>query len=210
MNRDEWLVLCAVEEHYMKKEEFPAVSTISRKTQIDQVRVVEALSNPLLQRSLDARGIPWMQVDNSLSPAQVACINLLLNISDPRSKTMKLKALGISPITFKGWQKQKHFSEAMYDQGKKLFGESVPEIHKALLEKAVDGDMMAIKQVYAMQGIWDDHKSVEQMNIKFVMVKLLEVIQSHVRDPEALQAIASEFEGLLAPSNQRMIDGRNN
>lgn len=204
MNRDEWNILHYVEEHWLRKGEFPALSKIAKDMVLDQVKVVEALSSPLLQKSLDARGIPWMEVDDRLTPIQVATINLILNVSDKRSTPVKLKSLGVNPSTYKGWRRQKQFMLVMREQGERLFGETMPEVHKALMDKALEGDPTSLKLYYAMAGRWDDKKSVESMNIRFVMVKLLEVIQTHVRDPEALQAIAADFEALLG-NEQRAI-----
>lgn len=197
LDKDAWNVLTFIEQYWMKKEEFPNPSVISAGTSLDQIMVVDILSSDILHKSLDARGIQWMHVDDRLTPEQVATINTVLNISDTRSTPAKLKALGVNPNTYKGWNRQRHFKQAMKEQGERLFGETMPEVHKALMDKAIEGDHNAMKLYYAMAGRWDTGKSVETMNIKFVMVKLLEVIQTHVRDPQALQAIALEFEGLL-------------
>lgn len=204
MNQDEWAVLCYIEERWLRKQIFPEVAEISRKSGVDQVKVVEALSNPLVQQSLEVRGIPLVVADNNLKANQVACINLLLNFSDRRTQSAKLKALGINPSTFQGWKRQAPFAEAYRAAAERLFGEAMPDIHLATIDRARDGDMAAIKQVYAMQGYWDDHKSVETMNIRFVMVRLLETIQKHVKDPVALQAIATEFEGLVSSNGKEL------
>lgn len=208
LNADEWAILCFIDEQWLRKHEFPAVQKIMKATHLDMNKVVEAISNPLLQKSLDARGIPWMEVDDRLTEQQVNCINLVMNGSDQRSISMKLKALGINPGTYNGWKRQPHFLKALRDRSEKLYGESLPEIQKSIIDGAIDGDYQKQKLVMAIAGRWDDKKSVESMNIKFVMVKLLEVIQTHVRDPQALQAIAAEFEGLLG-EGQKAI-GHNN
>jgi len=206
MTKDEWDILQYVDEVWSTKSTFPAVSKISNLLGIDQIKVIDALSNPVVQKSLEARGIPLADMDDRLSPEQVAAINLILNVSDKRSTPMKLKALGINPRTYQGWRKQRYFSEAMRKRGEELFGETMPEVHKALMDKALEGDPASLKLYYAMAGRWDSSKSVESMNIQFVMVKLLEIIQENVKDPIALQNIASQFEGLLT-NEKRAISG---
>lgn len=204
MNRQDWDILCYVEEHWTLKEEFPTPSLISQKTGYPQELVVESLFKDVVKKAMGNRGIAAVSShDDRLTPEQIACINTLLNVSDQRTLGQKLSALGIHPSTYKGWKKQRHFMEAMRAEGEKLFGETMPEVHTSLMNKALEGDVNALKLYYAMAGRWDDKRSVESLNIRFVMLKLLEVIQKHVQDKNTLEAIASEFDGLL--SDQRAI-----
>ncbi|SRR5258708_2217775 len=205
LNKDEWEILNFIEERYMKRSQFPTVTTISKFTKIDQVRVVECLSSPILQKSLDARGIPWQFLDEDrLTPMQLACLQMVLNITDTRSIAQKLQSLGINISTYHGWKKQPHFMEAYRELSEKLYGESIPEVHQALIKKAVEGDHQAQKLMLAISGRWDDKKSLEAMNVRFVLMKVLEVIQRHVHDKDTLESIAREFEVILAPEQKEI------
>ncbi len=206
LSSESYSILCYVEDRWFQKEQFPAVSEIAKKTGIDQVKVVEQLSSPLLKRSLEARGIPlFADLDDILSPQQIACINLLLNVSDSRTQGEKLKALGIKPATFYGWKRQKKFMDAFRRQGERLFGDTQAQVHYALAKSAMNGDINAIKYYNQVSGRYDSSKTVELMNVKFLMQKMLETIQRHVTDPAQLQAIAQEFEALMTGSGQREI-----
>lgn len=206
MTSEAYAILCYVEDRWFQKELFPAVSEISKKTGIDQVKVVESLSSPLLKQSLESRGIPlFADLDDVLSPKQIALINLLLNVSDTRSESQKVAALGIKPATFYGWKRQKKFREAYNKMAERLFGDTQPQVHAALAKLAISGDLNAIKYFNQMSGRYDSSKTIEAINVRFVMQKLIEVIQTHVKDPVALEAISQEFASLLEISTQKEI-----
>lgn len=208
LTEDEYRILTYIEDQWLRKELFPSLAEIARKTHIDQVKVVDALSSDLFKKSLDALGIPQFTDIEGLTEKQIVAINLVLNPSDNRSVAAKLRAIGVSPVTYNGWKRQKHFMEAMRNQGEKLFGQTQPEVHAALVKQALQGDMQAIKYYNQMSGRFDSSRTVEHMNVQLVMTKLLETIQKHVKDPVALSAIAEEFSGLLGSTNQqtRMLE----
>jgi hypothetical protein len=208
LSKNEWEVLHFIEEQHLKSGQFPALSLISRKTGVDQVTVVEALSNPTMQKSLEARGIQWDIVDDDrLTARQLSCIQLLLNVTDQRTIKDKLESLGIPQSTYSGWKKQPYFMAAYRQASENLYGESIPEVHRSLIQNAIHGDINSQKLMLAISGRWDTSKSVEGMNVQFVLMKVLEVIQRHVRDKDALEAIAGEFEELLSPNNNKAIGG---
>lgn len=200
----DWDILVFVEEDWVLKGTFPTVSRISQITGIPDTEVTETLFKEVFKKALDVRGIQVIQDQYSrLKPLQLAAINSILNISDPRSRAAKLRALGIPPQTFANWKKQKYFMEAMRVRSEALFGETMPEMHKALVDKALDGDPTAMKQYYAMSGRWSDKHSVETMNVRFLLLKVIETIQRHVSDPSTLAAIANDFEALMGGENVR-------
>lgn len=203
LSKDEWNILNFIEERYSRRQQFPHLSTISKELKIDQVKVVDCLSNPLMQKSLTIRGIPWEFLEEDrLTPMQLAAIQCILNISDQRTIADKLRGLGINLSTYYGWKKQPHFAEVYREQSERLYGEAIPEVHQSIIKNAVDGDFKSQKLMLAIAGRWDDKKSVESLNVKFVLIKVLEVIQKHVHDKDSLEAIAREFEVILSPDQK--------
>jgi hypothetical protein len=200
LDKNDWEVINFVEQHWLKKGVFPGLRTISNNTNLSQVDVSSILKSETVQKSLDARGIEWQPVSSdTLKPEQIACIQVLLDISDRRTIGEKLKSLGIPQGTYYGWKKSKKFLEAYREASEALYGEALPEVHRSLIQEAVNGSFVHQKLMLAISGRWDEKKQAEQMNVKFVLMKVLEIIQTHVSDPETLQAIAGEFESILSP-----------
>ena len=197
----QWDILTLIEEEHLRTGTFPDLSLIKRKTGYTQEIIVEKISDPLMKQCLDRRGINYLDVDR-LTGEQIACINLLLNVSDRRSQTAKLKALGIPPVTFQNWKRQKYFMDSFKQAGEKLFGECQPEVNKALVEQATAGDMKAIEYLNKLTNYYDP-KNADAFNVQLIMVRLLETIQKHVRDPHQLTAIAEEFESIMNKNTVR-------
>lgn len=204
---NEWDVICFIEQFYVRESKFPPLSKIVEYTKIEQVEIVDILNSPLVRESLDNRGIEWRIVKNDyLSPRQIACIETLLNIADERSITKKLQALGIAMSTYQGWKRNPIFMDAYRQSARDLYGRSIPELHQTVIKRAIDGDAYMMKTALAISGEWDDKRSVEAMNIQFVLMKVLEVIQKHIQDPDVLNSIAGEFDQVLNPGNRKAIE----
>lgn len=199
LSAGQWDVICCVEEYHDKHGEFPSLRFISQKTGIPQVKVSEYLQNEVVQRAFENRGIDWKpSKEKNLTPKQIAAIHQMVDISDIRPIKEKLADVGVKPSQWYGWKKQRHFMEAYRQAAEKLYGESIPEIHKSIIQEAINGSFNHQKLILAMTGIYDERKQ-DQLDIRWLMTRVLEVIQKHVSDPTTLEQIASEFESLLAP-----------
>lgn len=204
---DQWDVVCFIEAFHDKEHKFPPLSKIVEFTQLEQVEVVDILANPVVRTALDNRGIEWRIVKNELlNPRQIACIETILNIADTRTITKKLQALGIAPNTYQNWKKKPAFMDAYRQAARDLYGRSIPELHNTVIKRAIDGDPYMMKTALAISGEWDDKRSVEAMNVQFVLMKVLEVIQKYVQDPAVLNSIAGEFDQVLNPGNRKAIE----
>lgn len=210
LSKNEWDVVSCVEQLWTSKGRFPSLRTISNVTNITQVEVSNALKNPLVQTALENRGIEWSPVsrDKLLTGEQIATIQLLLDITDRRSMTEKLKSLGVSKPKFYGWKKQPKFIEAYREASENLYGESLPEVHRSVIQEAVNGSYNHQKLMLAISGRWDEKRQSEQMNVRFVLMKVLEIIQTHVDNPETLNAIAGEFETILNPEKPAIVSAQ--
>lgn len=206
LNDKEWDVVCFIEQYYAKESKFPPLSKIVEFTKLEQVDIVDILNSPIVREALDNRGIEWRIVKSDyLNPRQIACIETILNIADTRTITKKLQALGIAPSTYQGWKKQPVFMDAYRKAARDLYGRSIPELHNTVIKRAIDGDPYMMKTALAISGEWDDKRSVEAMNVQFVLMKVLEVIQKYVQDPVALTNIANEFDQVLNPGSKKAI-----
>lgn len=200
LTSEEWDVICFIEEQHLRTGKFPSLRLISQKTEVPQVKVSEALQKPLVQKALDARGIHWQPVEkDKLTAEQIACIQKLLDISDTRSIKARLADVGVTYSQYYGWKKQPYFMEAYREAAENLYGESLPEVHRSVIQEATSGSFPHQKLILAMTGVYDEKKS-ENLDVRYILMKVLEVIQIHVSDPKTLEAIAGEFETILNPN----------
>lgn len=209
MTQDEWDILCYIEQHWMQRGQFPSLRTISNKTGRSQIDVTYALKNPVVQTALESRGIEWQPVpSDTLKPDQIATIQVLLDITDKRSIKEKLKSLGVTSARYYGWKKQPKFMEAYRAASEAMYGESLPEVHRSVIQEAINGSYNHQKLMLAISGRWDEKKRDEQMNVRYVLMKVLEILQVHVDNPETLNAIAGEFEAILNPETPAIVQAQ--
>lgn len=128
-----------------------------------------------------------------LKPEQVAAVNAALDYSDKRPLHVKLKALGVTMAQWNNWKKNPHFNAYHNERAEGLIDSSIPETHAALLSQVSRGNMRAIEFNYQLTGRFDPRKESE-INVQATMVRLVEAIQRHVKDPEVIKAIAAEFQ----------------
>ncbi len=207
LTNEQWDIVCYIEAYYLKEGKFPPLAKIVERTKIDHVNVIDALSSSIVKTALDNRGIEWEPIKrNELRPRQIAAIELLLNVADTRSVSQKLKTLGVHPSTYRGWKRNQVFMDTYRKAARDLYGTSIPELHHTVIKRAIDGDPAMMKTALAISGEWDDKRSVEAMNVQFVLMKVLEVIQKHVQDPVVLESIAGEFDQVLNPGTRKALE----
>jgi hypothetical protein len=209
----QWDIICYAEQYWRENGFFPSFGEIATETGINPKEVEELVFDSLTKKHLEARGINWNQdrptsesSSNAsekrngrakrLSDIQLAVVSTILNPADKRSVTAKLESLGVAPGTYAGWKKSKIFSDYMTSQGKALFDEFMPDMENALVSRAASGDVRAIKYAFEVNGRYRPQQGDELINVKFLIMQLIEVIQKHVKDPEVLRAIAYEIDGI--------------
>lgn len=202
-----WDIICFAEQYWRANKCFPSFGEFAAEFNMTQHEAMGELRDETIRKHLAARGIDWDQETptetsaNSrrtgrakrLSDIQVAAVSTILNPADRRSVNSKLESLGIPASTYQGWKKSKLFMDYMTQQGEELFGENMPEVHNALTTRAIEGDTRAIKQLYEVSGRYRPGQNDNLNNVKMMIIKLVEVVQSHVTDPEVLQKIAADF-----------------
>lgn len=203
-----WSVINFIEDYSMKKQRFPSVAEISKGTKLLTEKVVETLSTARVQESLEARGLSWMaDLSETLSEEQIACLQLIYNFSDTRTKKAKLEALGISPTKYQGWRRSAKFSEAERQVAENMWGEAMPQIHQSVVQEALNGSINHQKLAYAIMGRWDEKKREAELNAGMLLKQVFEVIAQEVGDTVVLERIAKRFDGLIsAPIQGRVLE----
>jgi len=165
----------------------------------DTSKVSKHLKDPAVVKALENRGIILADI-TLLLPEQLAVANSILDFSDSRSQKKKLEELGVTTQRYQGWLKQERFQRYLKQRAEALLGETQHEAHTSLLRNVQRGDLNSIKLYYEMTGRWSS-KTVGDLNVEFILIKVVEAVQKYVKDPVAIQQIAQELSGLVTGPN---------
>lgn len=172
----------------------PTPETLREEFNLTQKGLNEILQSEGFKKSCEARGIPVIE-GRTLTPDQLTAINTILNFADPRSEKKKLQDMQISQATWNGWRQSKAFKEYFLQRTEGILGDSIPDIHMALVDRARNGDLGAIKMVYEMTGRYKQDQG--ELNPRALVEKVFEIITQVVTDPAQLTAISDRFALLI-------------
>lgn len=221
---EQWDIISFSEQYWRENGFFPSFGEIAIETQLSAREVEEIVFDELTQKHLSARGIDWKidrpQSESSaserrsgrmkrLTDIQIATVSTILNPADQRSVSEKLEELGVPATTYANWKKSSVFSDYMKKQGEALFGEFMPDMEQALVKRATAGNIPALKFAFEVSGRYRPNQGEEQANFKMLMIRLIEIIQMHVKDPLTLQNIARDIKQLQSGVNQEGANGSN-
>ena len=192
---DEIKVINWIEEWWLRKDSFPPVGAF--KEHWPEFILDSSLKNELFLKALDNRGIRISAQDDTLTNEQLAGIAVIANFRDTRSSTAKLRSLGITWTKWQGWMKDRHFRDFLKDLAGFNFKESMDVVQAGLLRSAEKGNVDAIKFYLEITGEYTQ-ESQEVVNLKMVLARVLEAVQIHVKDPNVLRNIATDFERILS------------
>jgi len=208
---------------------FPGQDEIRSELGLTSFELDELISDELVQKHLKARGIdssiysPVGTDGRKLKPGelrrgktrrltdiQLAVANSVLNVADRRSTTAKLESLGVSPTTFNGWKKNPIFMDYFTKLGGEVQGANLAEIHTAIAQRAASGSVQAAKLVYEVTGHYRPQQLAQnqtESNLELIILRLIEILQKHISDPELLKVIAGEIQEISNP-NQKQLMGQ--
>lgn len=190
-----------IEQRWSIDGKFPPVDEFKKKFGNDFI-LEEHLGNDTFIIALRNRGIeisvinPYAPPDG-LTTEQVAAVSLILDHTDRRSRAAKLKSLGISSVKWNGWMKNPVFKDYVHTLSAQIFGDSIDLAQEGLLKSVERGDTNAIKLYYELTGRHTADSGTVQ-NLKIVLARIVESVSRHVKDPEVLRAISSDFETIMA------------
>jgi hypothetical protein len=187
-------LVALVEHEWNLRSYVPKPEWIAQFFNTTVEEVTSCLNAPETQRRLSARGIP-VDSQNFLTAEQIAAANLMLDYTDTRSQSAKLKSAGINTQTWNGWLADPIFNRYLRSRAESLLDQvGVAEAHTALLKQTARGNVQAIKLLYEVTG---RHRDSTSLNVEFFINRVVEIIQTHVKDPETLQGIAKDFQQLF-------------
>lgn len=197
---EEWAISNAVEQFWYLDGEIPSAEKLSKATSVPQNRVNNILHDAVVVESLAMRGINVGESNELLSAEQLAAMAVFFDTKDGRSLKKKLSDCGVTTQQWESWKRDKVFSAHLRSRAESALSTNLAETEVALMDSAHRGDISAIKLHLEMAGRWSS-KTVGELNVEFLLMKILEAVQKHVKDQDAVVAIANELM-ILSPQSQ--------
>lgn len=182
------------ETQWFTKGSMPTPELLRTEFNLSSKQLNEILSKEEVKQSFEGRGIPIIE-GRTLTPEQITAINTVLNFADTRSEKKKLADMNITPAVWNGWRQNPAFKEYMLQRTEGILGDSIPDVHMALVDRARNGDLGAIKMVYEMTGRYKQDQG--EINPRVLVEKVFEIISLHVQDPVVLRSISNSFAKLV-------------
>jgi hypothetical protein len=105
--------------------------------------------------------------------------------------------------------KDPKFKEYYMTVAENHFRDALPAAQEGLLRAIDKGSVEGIKYYIELTGRHTSD-SAGMQNLKTVIAKLIESIQMHVKDPVALEAIATDFDAIIkggSPTPMKQLEG---
>lgn len=138
-----------------------------------------------------------IQIPGALTPEQIVCANMELSMVDKRSIRQKLESINVTVQQFEAWKRQPAYQEYVATRSKELYDSLESEAYKTLAKLVSSGDLAAAKLILEMKGKYAKNINMN-VNVESVVVKIIEIIMTHVDDPQIIEAIARDIEKLDA------------
>lgn len=183
------------EQTFWSTGELPTSEAIAETLEVDTNIVRRCWNNDLFRKELVVRGIDF-DTDKSkgiLSGKQLLVANMILNLTDKRSIRAKLKEAEVTEQQYNAWQRDANFAAYLRRRAEAIFNTSDHDAYLALVETVRGGDVPALKLFFEMRGIYSPKVDIN-VNVEFVLTRVVEIVAKYVKDPVVLDAIATELE----------------
>lgn len=205
-------IVSYISEFYWQEKCLPSSEKISEVTKAPVGRVKKVLKRPQVIEALHARGIYTEDLSGAyidsgqLTAQQTACVDLMLNLEDKRSRREKLKQIGVSTARFHAWMNNPAFRDYMNNRAKELFGAHEHDAYLAVLKSVQAGSLEAAKFYLELSGIYNPKLTV-QVDVNQIVLQVVEIVTRRVRDVETVQAIANDLAALSVGTETNGVSG---
>ena len=163
-----------------------------------------ALGASEFREALSHRGV-LLEQTTVFTAKQDLLLLLLADPNDGLTLGQKLKKAGVTNTQYQAWMRQRHFAEHV----ERITEAQVQRSTEALMQlarRANEGDLKAIQLQLEINGRWNP-KLQEKIDIMAVMSKVLESLSRHVKDQEALMAVAKDMQQIAVELNLKQLAG---
>lgn len=188
-------IVTYIDQRFWETGGLVADELILQDCKVSQNVLKNAWKKAEFRQALIARGVDLTPETSKqlLTPTQVLLANMLMNTHDPRSIREKLELVNVSTQQYQAWLRQPGFSQYLRKRAESAFASTDFQAYQSLSKLVEEGDINGIKLFFEMRGIYNPKMQVE-VNVEVVVMKLVEIVAKHVKDPEVLNAIATDLE----------------
>lgn len=197
-----------LDQHYQLTGQLLTADRAHKEFGIPVGKFKEALDNSEVREALVARGIIFERFERddwtkeSLTPIQLLVANQLLDLTDTRTNKKKLQDLNVSTLQYNAWLKDPVFKNYMHKRAEQMVGDNKHEVDTALLDKVRAGDLKAIAYYNEMTGRFVQQRGpANSVDVSMLIVKIVEIIDEEVKDPDTLLRLSERLRGLIAARN---------
>lgn len=189
-----------VERYHSTVGESPTDAKIKERYDVNDATLEAFKTNPLVIRSMEARGIPYPNAEDKFTARQMAAAAAMLAYTDRRSDQKKLSDIGVSSREWAGWLQDESFAHYLRDRSERMATNSLHEAHLGIMKGVRNGNTASIKLYLEMQNRYNP-EAANQIDIQSVLHRFIEAIQKHVKDPITLHRIATELSNIAAANS---------
>jgi hypothetical protein len=176
---------------------------------VSATELTNILKDPLFKRSMDVRGIimdSQYVANKKLTQRQMTAAAMMSSVVDRRSEGKRLSDLGISTTEWSTWMLDETFVRYYEGRVEKMLANSVSAAHLGLMRGVNNGNVQAIKLLYEITNRYNPAQE-DQVNVRVLLNRVIEVIQKHVKDPEILTNMARELTQVVAIEAPAVVQG---
>lgn len=196
IDEDTRYVASAVYTAYTELRRLPTLAEVERYCNLGAAEIKRIWDTEEFATAAQALGVPW-RATGGLTSTQLLALQVLTNPMDKRDVKTKLKGLDVSYAQYQAWMRQPAFEQYMHTVTENLLTDHLPDFNRVIVDKAMRGDLNAIKYANELSGRHDPNKQ-QVADLKVIVGKLLEIIMRNVTDQETLTRISNEFQLVMS------------
>lgn len=192
-----------LDQHYRLTGKLLSAKAAFDEYAIPEQQYTKALNKVHVREALAERGVVFERFNDdwtahSLTPIQLLVANSVLDLTDTRTTKKKLQDLGVATTTYDAWMKDPVFKAYIQTRAEQMLGDNRHEAATALLDKVRSGDVKALEFYYELTGVYVRPRAGQNVDISQLIVKIIEIIDEEVDDPETLRRLSGRIKGAIA------------
>lgn len=192
MSEKEFDVLNFIEQEWLLHGQLPTAARVKELGLATEVWYKTLLEREDVRRNLLARGIRFADNKGVLTEQQLTAANVMLDLTDNRSRKKKLADLKIPTQLWESWLADPVFQDYLRQRSERIIGSNQHEAHLALLDRVRAGDMSAIKYFNEINGRYVQSRG-DTVDLPGLIFRIIEIVQKRVSNNEEIMAIADDL-----------------